>query len=118
MKQAGGALLSSIRIDRMTRKSIGVQLYLALREIILSGGLTAGERLPATRTLAKEIGVSRTTVIDAVDRLISEGMLVSRVGAGTFISETLDFSAAAEISATGKSVECTEAPSVRCHRPG
>lgn len=90
MKQTAGALLSSIHLDRTARKSISVQLYMALRDVILSGGLRSGERLPATRTLAKEVGVSRTTVIDAIDRLVSEGMLVSRVGAGTFVSETLD----------------------------
>ena len=90
MKQSAGALLSAIQLDRTARKSISVQLYLALREVILSGGLRAGERLPATRTLAKEVGVSRTTVIDAIDRLVAEGMLVSRVGSGTFVSETLD----------------------------
>lgn len=90
MKQAAGALLSSIRLDRSSRKSVSVQLYMALHDIILSGGLRAGERLPATRTLAKETGVSRTTVIDAIDRLVAEGMLVSRVGAGTFVSDTLE----------------------------
>lgn len=90
MKQAAGTLLSSIKLDRASRRSVSVQLYMALREIVLSGGLRAGERLPATRTLAKEAGVSRTTVIDAIDRLVAEGMLVSRVGAGTFVSETLD----------------------------
>ncbi len=90
MKQAAGALLSSIELDRSLRKNISVQLYMALRDIILSGGLRAGERLPATRTLAKETGVSRTTVIDAIDRLVAEGMLVSRVGAGTYVSDTLE----------------------------
>jgi GntR family transcriptional regulator / MocR family aminotransferase len=90
MKQAAGALLSSIQLDRSLRRSVSIQLYMALRDIILSGGLRAGERLPATRTLATEIGVSRTTVIDAIDRLVAEGMLVSRIGAGTFVSEALD----------------------------
>lgn len=90
MKQAAGALLSSIKLDRTSRRSVGVQLYMALRDIILSGGLRAGERLPATRTLARETGVSRTTAIDAIDRLVAEGMLESRVGAGTFVSDTLD----------------------------
>lgn len=90
MKQAAGALLSSIQLDRSSRKSVSVQLYMALRDILLSGGLRAGDRLPATRTLARETGVSRTTVIDAIDRLVAEGMLVSRVGAGTFVSDTLD----------------------------
>lgn len=90
MKKKAGALLSSIQIERGSHKKISVQLYMALREIILSNGLGAGDRLPASRTLAREIGVSRTTVIDAVDRLIAEGMLVSKVGAGTFVSDILE----------------------------
>ncbi|WP_421935164.1 PLP-dependent aminotransferase family protein [Pelagibius sp.] len=89
MKTNAGALLSSIRIDRNARRKISVQLYMGLKEILLSGGVNPGERLPATRTLAKEIGVSRTTVIDAVDRLTAEGLLEARVGAGTFVSEAL-----------------------------
>ncbi|OYX41916.1 MAG: GntR family transcriptional regulator [Rhodobacterales bacterium 32-67-9] len=90
MKHAAGALLSSIQLDRSLSRGVSVQLYMALRDKILSGALGAGERLPATRTLAREIGVSRTTVIDAIDRLVAEGMLVSRIGAGTFVSETLE----------------------------
>ncbi len=90
MKQAAGILLAAISLDRTSGKSISVQLYLALRELILSGALRAGERLPATRVLAGETGVSRTTVIDAIERLVAEGMLVSRVGSGTFVSDTLD----------------------------
>ncbi|GHA41683.1 transcriptional regulator [Amylibacter ulvae] len=90
MKKQQGALLTSIHIDRTARKKIGVQLYMGLRDIILTGGLCAGDRLPATRTLAKEIQVSRTTVIDAIDRLVAEGLLESRVGAGTYVSEILE----------------------------
>ncbi|MFZ1813508.1 MAG: PLP-dependent aminotransferase family protein [Rhizobiaceae bacterium] len=90
MKHAAGALLFSIQLDRSLKRSVSVQLYMALRDRILSGALGAGYRLPATRTLAREIGVSRTTVIDAIDRLVAEGMLVSRIGAGTFVSKTLE----------------------------
>lgn len=89
MKREAGALLSTIQLDRNSRKNISVQLYMALRDILLSGGLKPGDRLPASRTMARETGVSRTTVIDAIDRLISDGMLTSRVGAGTYVSETL-----------------------------
>jgi len=89
MKRHGGALLSSIRIDRSSDRRYSVQLYMALRELLLSGALKPGDRMPATRTLALEIGVSRTTVIDAIDRLVSEGLLESRVGAGTYVSEAL-----------------------------
>jgi GntR family transcriptional regulator/MocR family aminotransferase len=89
MKRHAGMMLSSIRIDKTSNRRISVQLYMALRELLLSGGLAPGDRLPATRTLAQEIGVSRTTVIDAVDRLVSEGLLEARVGAGTFVSDAL-----------------------------
>ncbi|WP_340119892.1 PLP-dependent aminotransferase family protein [Pelagibius sp. 7325] len=89
MKTKAGALLSSIRIDRDTDRKISIQLYMGLKEILLSGGVNPGERLPASRTLAKEIGVSRTTVIDALDRLTAEGLLEARVGAGTFVSAVL-----------------------------
>lgn len=89
MKRHGGALLSSLRIDKASDRRMSVQLYMGLRDLLLSGGLTPGERLPATRTLALELGISRTTVIDAIDRLVSEGLLESRVGAGTYVSEAL-----------------------------
>ncbi len=89
MKRHGGALLSSLRIDKASDRRMSVQLYMGLRDLLLSGGLTPGERLPATRTLALELGISRTTVIDAIDRLVSEGLLEARVGAGTYVSEAL-----------------------------
>jgi GntR family transcriptional regulator / MocR family aminotransferase len=89
MKRHAGAVLSSIKIDKGAEKKISIQLYMALRDLLLTGALKPGDRLPATRTLALEIGVSRTTVIDAIDRLISEGLLEARVGAGTFVSEAL-----------------------------
>ncbi|MEZ5797591.1 MAG: winged helix-turn-helix domain-containing protein [Paracoccaceae bacterium] len=90
MKQSSGALLGAIQLDRTSRHALSVQLYMALRDIILSGGLRPGERLPATRILARETGVSRTTVIDAVDRLAAEGMVVARIGDGTYVSDTLE----------------------------
>ena len=88
MKRHAGAVLSSIKIDKTAEKKISIQLYMALRDLLLTGALTPGDRMPATRTLAQEIGVSRTTVIDAIDRLIAEGLLEARVGAGTFVSES------------------------------
>ena len=89
MKTHGGALLSSIHIDRSSNRNISVQLYMGLKDLLLTQGIKPGERLPASRTLAAEIGVSRTTVVDAVDRLISEGLLEARVGSGTYVSDTL-----------------------------
>src|SRR6187402_2321853 len=90
VKRAGGALLLGVRIDHDSARPVTTQLYIALRDLILSGGIAAGGRLPATRTLALEAGVSRTTVIEAFDRLAAEGIVESRVGAGTYVARVLD----------------------------
>lgn len=89
VKRSGGALLLALGLDRETGRPIATQLYMALREVILSGDLGAGERLPASRTLAKDLGISRTTVNDAFERLAAEGLIESQVGAGTFVSQAL-----------------------------
>src|SRR3546814_19500701 len=89
MKTNGGALLSSLRIDRAPDRKISLQLYMGLKEILLSGGVTPGERLPASRSLAGELGVYRTTVIDATDRLPAECLLAAQVGCGNFVGRAL-----------------------------
>jgi len=89
VKRAGGALVLAVRIDHASSRPVSTQLYVALRDLILAGGLAAGERLPATRTLAADLALSRTTVIEAFDRLTAEGLVESRVGAGTFVSTAL-----------------------------
>ena len=65
------------------------QLYGRLRRAILTGQLRRGERLPSTRTLASELGVSRFTIVAAYDLLLLEGYLESRVGHGTVVSRQL-----------------------------
>ena len=89
-KRAGGALLLSITIDHGSPRPVSIQLYVALRDLILSGGFAVGERLPASRTLARELALSRTTVIDAFDRLTAEGLIESRIGAGAYVSRALE----------------------------
>jgi GntR family transcriptional regulator/MocR family aminotransferase len=89
VKRAGGALLLSVRIDHASPRPVSTQLYVHLRDLILSGGFGSGERLPASRTLARDLSVSRTTVIEAFDRLTAEGLIASRVGAGTYVSKAL-----------------------------
>jgi GntR family transcriptional regulator / MocR family aminotransferase len=61
------------------------QLYRALRTGILDGSVAAGTRLPATRALATELGVSRTTVLLAYEQLAAEGYLDGRRGSGSFV---------------------------------
>src|SRR5690606_676358 len=89
VKRTGGALLLAVNIDRDSSLPVGSQLLAALRSLIVGGALGPGERLPATRTLARELGVSRNTVVDAFERLAAEGLVDSRVGAGTYVTETL-----------------------------
>ncbi len=89
VKRSGGALLLSIKIETDSKRPVSSQLLAAMREIILSGGLSPGERLPATRTLARDLGLSRTTVITVFERLVAEGLVESRVGAGTYVSDAL-----------------------------
>ena len=62
-------------------------VYRALRAAILDGRVPAGHRLPASRAFAADLGVSRGSVAGAYERLIAEGYLTARVGAGTFVAD-------------------------------
>lgn len=59
----------------------------AIRQLILDGALDVGKPLPASRTLAKSLGVSRDTVESAYSQLHAEGFIERRVGSGSFVSE-------------------------------
>jgi GntR family transcriptional regulator/MocR family aminotransferase len=61
-------------------------LHAQLRAAILDGRLAAGLRLPATRELATALGLSRNTVVAAYERLLSEGYLEARQGAGNYVA--------------------------------
>src|SRR5215208_1861376 len=61
-----------------------------LREMIQSGELSAGDRLPPERDLAKLLGVSRPTLRAGIRSLSTVGILQSRQGAGTFVSEAAE----------------------------
>ena len=62
-----------------------VQLRDQLRALVHSGELRAGDRIPASRELAGQLGVHRTTVANAYAELESEGLIQGHVGRGTFI---------------------------------
>ena len=64
------------------------QLHRALRAGIVDGTVPPGTRLPATRALAAELGVSRTTVLLAYEQLAAEGYLDGRRGSGSFVEAT------------------------------
>src|ERR1051326_9127102 len=60
-----------------------------MRDLILSGKLPAGARLPPTRQLADELGLSRNVVITAYEELIVEGYATALTRAGTFVSSKI-----------------------------
>ncbi|WP_414447557.1 PLP-dependent aminotransferase family protein [Burkholderia sp. 22PA0099] len=68
------------------RRDLAGQLYRQLHAAIVGGRLAAGTRLPSTRDLAQQLGVSRKTTLDVYERLASEGYLETRAGHGTFVA--------------------------------
>jgi GntR family transcriptional regulator/MocR family aminotransferase len=67
--------------------SLYAQLTRALKNAVLEGRLKKGERLPSTRALSLELGLSRNTVRQAYDQLYAEGFFQGEVGAGSFVTE-------------------------------
>jgi len=65
------------------------QVYQGLRQAILSGTFRSGDRLPSTRDLAEQLGISRTVVLLAYEQLLAEGFAGGRGGSGTYVSEGL-----------------------------
>ena len=63
-----------------------------LERRILEGSLKPGDRLPAERELATELGVSRPSLREAIQKLASKGMVQSRQGGGTFVTAVLESS--------------------------
>src|SRR5689334_18608102 len=69
------------------RKNLTGQIYRQIRQALADGRLRAGDGLPPGRVLADSLGVSRTTVSEAYDRLAGEGFLAPRIGSGTYVSK-------------------------------
>ncbi|MBL6082459.1 PLP-dependent aminotransferase family protein [Belnapia sp. T18] len=65
------------------------QIITFLRDAILDGRATPGLRLPSSRVLAADLGVSRQTVVLAYEALVDEGFATSRHGSGLFVADAL-----------------------------
>ncbi|NOT48565.1 MAG: PLP-dependent aminotransferase family protein [Acidobacteria bacterium] len=65
------------------------QIYNSIRDAILDGALESGTRLPASRALAEQLGISRMTVVNAYDQLLGEGYLEGKHGSGTYVASHL-----------------------------
>src|SRR5476649_497789 len=77
---------AGISIDRKSAVPLHRQLESAFRRAILSGRLSAGERILSSRELQTHLGVSRNTVLGALEQLHAEGYLVTSRGIGTFVA--------------------------------
>jgi GntR family transcriptional regulator / MocR family aminotransferase len=75
-----------LRLDRGSGQPLRSQLETGLREAIRSGRLHVGERLPSSRELARELGISRGLVQECYSQLLAEGYLTSQVGSATRVA--------------------------------
>lgn len=91
-RQALPLFTSPIRALIQLERTNGIPLYRQisqrLREAIISGELAEGVRLPTERALAHELGVNRTTIMNAYNELASEGLIEGHVGRGTLVKRS------------------------------
>jgi GntR family transcriptional regulator / MocR family aminotransferase len=75
-----------IFIEDRGERTLQEQIYRSIRQAIVDGLVAANCRLPSTRSLAVDLGVSRTTTLLALEQLRAEGYVVARPGSGMFIA--------------------------------
>src|ERR1051326_779543 len=89
MSKRASDVILELPIDASTDVPLHRQVYAGIKELILSGRLRPGARLPASRALARDLGLSRTTILTAVDQLTLEGFTVGKIGSGTRVSSNV-----------------------------
>ena len=82
--RTGWAELYAFEVTRAEQTPLFHQLYQQLRSAILSRRLRPGTKLPSTRELASQLGVSRSAAVAAYEQLFAEGYTSSRHGSGTY----------------------------------
>jgi GntR family transcriptional regulator / MocR family aminotransferase len=101
---------AGIRLSKKSTTPLYRQVYEQFREMILSKRLRPGERLPASRNLAKELGVSRVIISQGYEQLMMEGYITGKTGAGTFVATTLPDSLLNAKQPAGQASKVTVAP--------
>lgn len=76
-----------LTLDRDASTPLRAQIESQLRDAVRTGRLTSGERLPSSRSLAGQLGVSRGVVQECFEQLVAEGYLVSRSGSATRVAD-------------------------------
>jgi GntR family transcriptional regulator/MocR family aminotransferase len=89
MKKVPSGITPVIQVQKRAPKSLYRQVYEGYRKAIVDGSLRTGQRVPSTRVLALELGISRMPVLNAYAQLLAEGYFESRVGSGTVVSRSL-----------------------------
>jgi GntR family transcriptional regulator/MocR family aminotransferase len=108
-----------VRLDRSSGQLLRAQLETSLREAIRGGRLRAGERLPSSRELARDLGVSRGLVQDCYAQLLAEGYLTSRTGSATRVADVSGQRAAPAATAPpAPSGQVVEPPLTADFQPG
>ena len=109
MRKVSSAINPIIAVDRKAPGPLYRQIYDGYRAAIMSGALHPGQRVPSTRGLASELGISRISVLSAYAQLLAEGYFQTRVGAGTAVSRSLPDQA---VSPEARSVRVATPPRI------
>ncbi|WP_420123768.1 PLP-dependent aminotransferase family protein [Nakamurella sp.] len=115
--------LPPLPLDGSAGRPLRTQLADGIRSAAVTGALRPGDRLPSTRALAADLGLSRTVCAAAYDQLLAEGWLAGRAGSGTFVvgvpgsSPTAARSAPGSRPATGRRHAGPPAPTLRAGMP-
>jgi GntR family transcriptional regulator/MocR family aminotransferase len=86
---AGAITSLLIRLDARSAAPLHEQIFEGVRSRILAGDLARGTQLPSSRQLAAELGVARTTVLQAFEALTAEGYIVTRAASSTRVAPEL-----------------------------
>ena len=86
-----------IRIDQASRVPIYAQIVEQIKSQIASGQLTPGDQLPTIRRLATDLRINFNTVVRAYLELESEGLISTKRGRGTFVADSPEEEALAEM---------------------
>ncbi|HEY6331616.1 MAG TPA: PLP-dependent aminotransferase family protein [Blastocatellia bacterium] len=90
MRKASSAAIPAVLApDADLAASLYRQLYNSIREQVLVGNFAPGQKMPSTRTLAADFGISRNTVLNAFEQLKAEGYLEGLSGSGTYVARSL-----------------------------
>src|ERR1700722_9599092 len=99
-----------VLVDRASGRPLRAQLEAGRRDAIRSGRLRGGERLPSSRELARELGVSRGIVQECFGQLLAEGYLTSRTGSATRVADIAGTAGTAGTAAIADAADVARGP--------